>query len=245
MGNRLGSLFLIIGWLIASNAAAVAQKPAEKPRVPPGRDPGGVAVAIIGSGIDYTRPEIAARLARDGEGEIIGWDFLDNDRRPYERCSRASVTVCAGHLGGNAQVRIMPLRASLDTPQSMVQAVKAAAQMQAQLVLATLAPLPERFVIEAAQQYPRLFFIGVISDAQPDSRNVVLNTGYLAVPADLQDDRGIRQYAPGIAAEYSRMAALCLASNRNVADCVRTESRTGVDRHLSQFMPGPSPSPKP
>lgn len=61
----------------------LAAEPVTKPPVPPGVDPGGVLIAIIGSGVDYTRPEIASRLARDGEGEIIGWDFADGDRRPY------------------------------------------------------------------------------------------------------------------------------------------------------------------
>jgi subtilisin family serine protease len=74
--NVFASLFA----LLVSGAAIAA--PVDPP-VPPGVDPGGVAVAIIGQGVDYTQPDIAARLARDGEGEIIGWDFVDNDRRPF------------------------------------------------------------------------------------------------------------------------------------------------------------------
>ena len=62
---------------------AMAAEPSKKPPVPPGVDPGGVLIALIGDGVDYTRPEIAARLARDGEGELIGWDFVDGDRRPF------------------------------------------------------------------------------------------------------------------------------------------------------------------
>jgi hypothetical protein len=61
-----------------------------KPRVPPGRDPGGIAVAIVGAGVDYARAVIAARLARDGEGEIVAWDVLDNDARPLERPARGA-----------------------------------------------------------------------------------------------------------------------------------------------------------
>jgi hypothetical protein len=41
-----------------------------------------VAIAAP-TGIDYTHPNIAPRLARDGEGELIGWDFPSDDRRPY------------------------------------------------------------------------------------------------------------------------------------------------------------------
>jgi hypothetical protein len=64
------------------DGTALAQP--DKPRVPPGRHPGGVMVAIATPiGLDYTHPQIAPRLARDGEGELIGWDFQSNDRLPY------------------------------------------------------------------------------------------------------------------------------------------------------------------
>lgn len=56
---------------------------AKDPPVPPGADPGGVAVALLSLGVDYTRPEVAARLARDGEGDLIAWDLVDSDNRPF------------------------------------------------------------------------------------------------------------------------------------------------------------------
>jgi hypothetical protein len=76
-----GAVAAVLLW----GSIALAAEPAKKPPVPPGVDPGGVLIALIGEGIDYTMPAIAARLARDGEGELIGWDFADNDRRPYQR----------------------------------------------------------------------------------------------------------------------------------------------------------------
>lgn len=51
--------------------------------MPPGQHPDGMPVAIVGAGIDYEAPDIHARLARDGEGELTGYDFVDDDRRPY------------------------------------------------------------------------------------------------------------------------------------------------------------------
>ena len=74
---------------------AMAAEPSKKPPVPPGVDPGGVLIALIGDGVDYTRPEIAARLARDGEGELIGWDFVDGDRRPYGSRNFSTVMTAA------------------------------------------------------------------------------------------------------------------------------------------------------
>ncbi len=56
---------------------------AADPRVPAGQDAGGIAIALIGGGVDYTSDKIAPRLARDGEGELIGWDVIDNDRTPF------------------------------------------------------------------------------------------------------------------------------------------------------------------
>src|SRR5690606_1565670 len=61
----------------------LAQASRVKPPMPAGVDPGGIAIALIATGIDYTHPEIRDRLARDGEGEVIGFDLIDNDNRPY------------------------------------------------------------------------------------------------------------------------------------------------------------------
>lgn len=56
-----------------------------KPRVPPGRDPGGVAVAVVDTGVNYLLPDIADRLARDGEGDMIGLDLEDGSLVPFDR----------------------------------------------------------------------------------------------------------------------------------------------------------------
>lgn len=71
-----GGLLLLA--LFGASAAARAE-----PAVPPGQHPGGMPIALVGAGIDYTAPDIHARLARDGEGELTGYDFIDDDRKPY------------------------------------------------------------------------------------------------------------------------------------------------------------------
>ncbi len=70
--------------LAVLGCAATAQI-MSKPKVPPGRDPGGVAVAIVDTGVNYLLPEIADRLARDGEGEMIGLDLDDGSLVPFDR----------------------------------------------------------------------------------------------------------------------------------------------------------------
>ncbi|MCC5958871.1 MAG: S8 family serine peptidase [Rhodobacteraceae bacterium] len=54
------------------------------PTVPEGEDPGGVPVAHVDSGVNYLLPDIARRLARDESGSILGYDFWDMNRRPFD-----------------------------------------------------------------------------------------------------------------------------------------------------------------
>lgn len=57
---------------------------ANEPPVPPGLSAAGaVMIALLGPGIDYRLPELQRHLARDGEGDLIGWDFSDSDNRPF------------------------------------------------------------------------------------------------------------------------------------------------------------------
>ncbi|MGE0628181.1 MAG: hypothetical protein AB7O43_10185 [Hyphomicrobiaceae bacterium] len=143
---------------------------ANKPKLSPGRDPGGTAVAVIGGGIDYTNPEISSRLARDGEGELVGWDFLDGDRRPFNRCPAAakSPTPCPADIARTIlreaeTSALVVARASADRPQSVAQALAMVAQTRAGIALLALADdnssLAGSFITEAARRFPALLLI--------------------------------------------------------------------------------------
>lgn len=67
------------------SASATASKPAPEPKVPAGVSPPGVPVALFDTGVNYTLPQISARLSRDGEGDLIGYDFDDEDLKPFDR----------------------------------------------------------------------------------------------------------------------------------------------------------------
>jgi len=109
---------------------------ARDPRVPPGRDPGGIAVAIVSAGIDYTQPQIAARLARDGEGEIIGWDFTDGDALPFNASQNGHGTVLASMILAEAPgARLVPVRIDAQQPGSLTRALAFIGQTPAQVVL--------------------------------------------------------------------------------------------------------------
>jgi hypothetical protein len=61
------------------------------PPVPPGRDRGGVPVALVDSGVNYLLPDIKRALARDGDGRILGHDYWDRDDRPFDANPARSV----------------------------------------------------------------------------------------------------------------------------------------------------------
>lgn len=150
------------------------------PPVPPGRDPGGRAVAIIGRGLDYTLPEIAQRLARDGEGEIVSHDVVDDDRRPYAARDKPSDLEAAELVLGEGQAtKLIPLRADLGSWESVGKAIGLAGVMPAQIIV-VLAPLtgdriPE-ILASASKRFADKLFIAAAGDdgADIDARGPAL-----------------------------------------------------------------------
>lgn len=136
--------------LLATGPAA-AQTGPPKPRVPFGRDPGGIAVAVIGAGIDYRRPEIAARLARDGEGEIIAWDVIDDDARPLEAAPlagrrvppQAGTAMTERWLAQTAGVRLIPVRVPDANPLALGGALAFVGQTPAQIAVLLVGGAPD------------------------------------------------------------------------------------------------------
>lgn len=119
---------------------------AKDPKVPPGPQTDGTAIALITTGIDYTRPAIAARLARDGEGELIGWDVVDDDRTPYAVSPNPAPAAQGGD--GTALVerliglapegdpaRLLPVRVDAADPVSLAKALAFLARTPARTVL--------------------------------------------------------------------------------------------------------------
>ena len=51
---------------------------------PEGTDPGGVRVALVDSGLAYDLPPFRDRLARNGGGVPLGYDYWDMDPWPYD-----------------------------------------------------------------------------------------------------------------------------------------------------------------
>lgn len=132
-----------------------------KPRVPAGRDPGGIAVCLVGSGLDYRRPEIAHRIARDGEGELIGWDFSDNDAKPFA-ASDSDSSVARILLAEGQAVRLVLARVGRGRQDQIAAALRFCAQTPSRIVLIVAdpgAPLPLAGLAEAGRLLPHLLLV--------------------------------------------------------------------------------------
>ncbi len=113
----------IAGAAILAAAAIVPASAAGDPPVPHGLDPGGNAIALISDGVDYTDPEIAARLARDGEGEPIALDLIDGDVRPFTAADVGRGTTLAKMLLSTYRnSRLVVVRADPEDAGSLAQA---------------------------------------------------------------------------------------------------------------------------
>src|SRR5690606_18710750 len=112
------------------------------PPVPDGTDPGGVAVATIDTGIAYTLPLFAERLARDAAGRILGYDFADDDDRPFDLDpSRPAVfpvrhgtAVTSIVLREAPEARLVPLRYPAGEPEKFAAMVDHIAAGPARIV---------------------------------------------------------------------------------------------------------------
>lgn len=134
-GSRTAFFALIS--LTLTGAPVTAQDPA----APAGLDPGGPAVALISTGIDYTDPEIAPRLARDGEGEPIAWDFAANDLRPFAASETDNGTRIAKLiLSVYGNVRLVNVRISQKEPDQLAKAAMFVARTPAQIAVVAANP---------------------------------------------------------------------------------------------------------
>jgi hypothetical protein len=109
---------LAIAVLVALLTAAGPLSAAE-PRVPAAPAPDGVAVAVLGPGVDYRVPLVRDRFARDGEGDLIGWDFADGDNRPFEQARAGRGTPYAvALLNANPAATLVIVREKPGDPQA-------------------------------------------------------------------------------------------------------------------------------
>lgn len=170
MFRRLLTWAALFGLMLAM-AGSVAGQPAKKPRVPPGRDPGGVAVAVVGGGVNYLLPHITGRLARDGEGELVGWDFVDNDQRPLEPYGGLSTALASIVLREAGATRLAVVRDKPGDAHSHAKAVVLLSRSPARIVLMLSSSTDRKEwepFAQAAAHFQDLLFIVPAGDEDRD-----------------------------------------------------------------------------
>ena len=166
--------------LAAVLAPALAFAAPGEPDVPPGMDPGGVAVAIIDSGVNYTLMKIAPRLARDGAGKILGYDFHDDDHLPFDLVpgQRADsgrhhgTRVACIFLREAPNARLVPYRYRAHSFATFARIVEAIANSPARIVIMSLGGYRKAdwtHFHRAAEANPEILFI---ISAGNDGRNI-------------------------------------------------------------------------
>ena len=154
------------------------EREALNPPVPSGEDPGGVLVAQIDSGVNYLLPEIAGRLARDAQGEILGYDYWDLDDRPFDLDTgrspffpiRHGTTVASVLLREAPAARLLPYRYPRPDLERMETLLDDAAEKGADIVMMPLGSRKSEdwaaFAEAAARHKDTLFIISAGNDGQ-------------------------------------------------------------------------------
>ncbi len=167
-------------WLSHYDAALQPDRAREalNPLVPPGRDPGGILVAQIDSGVNYLLPEIAGRLARDGQGTMLGYDYWDLDDRPFDLDTsrspffplRHGTTVASVLLREAPSARLLPYRYPRPDLTRMAALIDDAADKGARIVMMPLGSRKaedwQAFAAAAGRHRETLFIISAGNDGR-------------------------------------------------------------------------------
>lgn len=156
-------------WLgFAATLLTAAPVAAEHPDIAPGQDPGGRAVAILSPALDFGQTELQPRLARDGEGVAIAWDFSGTD----EETSESDDSVSTGDTGASPQgvatamiqdltnrrdIRLVPILINATDPVSLAKALSFVSHTPARLVVLDLHNRSEQhqdILASAARRFP-------------------------------------------------------------------------------------------
>jgi hypothetical protein len=154
------SAFGCICWLISD---LQAQTKSAKPNPPVGVDPGGAAVGLLTTGIDYRLPPVAGCLARDGEGRVIAWDVIDRDPLPFRAHSVGVVddNVLASSVDCNGRVRLVPVRIDVADAISFSRAVAFLATTPARVIVIPALNQPDDWtpLLSAADAFPAMLIV--------------------------------------------------------------------------------------
>lgn len=161
------------------DAEVLTHEPIDPP-VPAGTDPGGIAVALVESGVNYLLPAIHERLARDRQGRILGHDYWDRDRRPFDAHpvrspffpQRHGTRTASVLLREAPQARLVPYRYPRPDMTRMAELVADAAGHGVRVVTIAMGSRDQaewRAFARAARNHPEMLFV---LSAGNDGRNI-------------------------------------------------------------------------
>lgn len=140
------------------------------PPVPPGKPIGGMPVALVGDGIDYREVGLADRLARDGEGEIIGFDFAGDDRRPFSRAGTGANDAAHVVLHEGQATSLIAVRTDARSPLPFSKALNFAGRSPAAIIVVeqAITNLKSLAALRGAARffYDRLFIVAAGDDSR-------------------------------------------------------------------------------
>ena len=140
------------------------------PPVPAGKDQGGVLVAVVDSGVNYTLEMVRDRLARDGSGKLTGFDYWDMDARPYDVDASRSPFFPLHHgtavtsiiLKEAPAARIIPYRyprPEMGRMAELVSAADAAGTVIVNMAMGSNKRRDWEALEAAARKYPHILFV--------------------------------------------------------------------------------------
>ncbi|ASJ75235.1 S8 family peptidase [Granulosicoccus antarcticus] len=145
---------------------------AQDPPLPPAEPltlSGSVRVTLVDSGVNYQLPAINARLARQEDGTLVGYDFWDMDKLPYDaspdaqgRVQRHGTRTASVLLREAPFVELVPYRYPRPDMRRMAELLDHAARHQVRIIGMPLGGNRQEdwqaFAV-AAQEHPDMLFI--------------------------------------------------------------------------------------
>lgn len=148
----------------------------------------GVRVALIDSGVNYQLDEIAQSLALNTDGVFIGYDYWDNDNKPFDANPARSWFFVQRHgtrtasilLREAPDIALVPYRYPRPDMSRMTQLIEHAAVNSIRIIGVPLGSNDHKewaAFSRAVEQYPEILFI---VSAGNNGRNIDLNPVYPA-----------------------------------------------------------------
>ncbi|MEM1160851.1 MAG: S8 family serine peptidase, partial [Pseudomonadota bacterium] len=149
------------------------------PPVPRGTDPGGIPIALVDTGVNYTLDQIAPFLARSPDGALLGYDFWDLDERPFDADAQRSpfyplrqgTSVASVLLRDAPAARLLVYRYPRPEMPRFTQLIDHAAAAGARIIHLSVATFHSEAWVEfrrGMRDYPDILFIAAAGDDRLD-----------------------------------------------------------------------------